>query len=144
MTLPDRGFVPLKPGVIPRLAYVALVYASLGIAVAGLFLPVLPTTPFALLACWAAAKGSPRRYKWILTHPRLGPVITAWREQAAVPNNVKWLASTMLLGSWLLLLFTGLHRLILLLLTLLFISVAVFLWSRPVPTPRIEGNSVHE
>jgi hypothetical protein len=129
---------------MPRLAYLALIYASMGAAVAGLFLPLLPTTPFVLLACWAAAKGSPRWHNWILTHRRLGPVVTAWREQAAVPNNTKWLASAMLLGSWLLLLFTGPHHVLLLLLTLLFVGIVVFLWSRPVPTHRIEGNSVYE
>ena len=48
--------------------------------VAGIFLPVLPTTPFLLLAAVCFARGSETAYRWLLEHRWLGPYIRRWRE----------------------------------------------------------------
>jgi uncharacterized membrane protein YbaN (DUF454 family) len=54
-----------------------LAAVSLALAVLGLFLPVLPTVPFVLLAAWAAARSSPRLEQALLRHPRFGPALRA-------------------------------------------------------------------
>lgn len=64
--------------------------AALGVA--GLVLPVLPTTPFLLLSAWAFARSSPRLEAWLRNHPRLGPPLSAWEERRAIPRGAKAVA----------------------------------------------------
>ena len=68
--------------------------------VVGIFLPLLPTPPFVLLAAFCFARGSPRWEAWLLAHPRFGPLVRDWRERHAIPLRAKQLAWTMMaLGS---------------------------------------------
>lgn len=62
---------------------------SLALGVAGIFLPLLPTTPFLLLAAWLFVRSSPRLYDWLMSHPRLGEYIRNFREERAIPLRVK-------------------------------------------------------
>ena len=52
-----------------RWLYLLLAFASLALGIVGLFLPVLPTVPFVLLAAWAAARSSPKLLHWLENHP---------------------------------------------------------------------------
>lgn len=62
---------------------------SLGLGVAGMFLPVLPTTPFLLLTAWCWMKGSPRMHAWLMSHPKLGPYIKDFQEHKCISRRVK-------------------------------------------------------
>ena len=55
----------------------------------GIFLPVLPTTPFLLLAAALYMRGSSRMYDWLLSHPYLGEYIRNFKEFKAIPKRVK-------------------------------------------------------
>ena len=62
---------------------------SLGLGVLGIFLPMLPTTPFLLLSAAVWLKASPRLYEWLLNHKVLGEYIRNFREHRAIPLRVK-------------------------------------------------------
>lgn len=72
-----------------RLPLIILGGISLGLGILGIFLPVIPTTPFLLLTAWCWLKGSPRLYSWLMSHPRLGPYIKAFQEDRRIPLRVK-------------------------------------------------------
>ncbi len=115
--------------------YAVLAYLLLALALVGVALPGLPTFPFLLLAAWAASRGSRRLHDWLYQHPRFGPGLTRWREQRAISARAKFLALGLLALSWLVLWWRVRGGAMLMSLTLLFALVALFLLTRPEPTP---------
>lgn len=63
--------------------------ASVGLAVVGIWLPLLPTTPFLLLAAYCLARSSPRFHHWLLSHRVLGGYIKAYR-QGRLDARSRW------------------------------------------------------
>ena len=83
-----------------RALWLAAGAASLLLGFFGIFVPLLPTTPFVLLAAWCFARGSERCERWIVEHPRFGPLVRDWRERRAMPLRAKQAAIVMMaLGS---------------------------------------------
>jgi uncharacterized membrane protein YbaN (DUF454 family) len=105
--------------------------ACLALGIVGIFLPVMPTPPFLLLAAWAAGRGWPQFEAWLLVHPRLGPPIRRWRDHRAVPRGAKWLASAGMLGSAMLVAASGAPSALKLALPSIFLCVGWWLWRRP-------------
>jgi uncharacterized protein len=62
---------------------------SLALGMAGVVIPLLPTTPFLLLASACYARGSRRMHRWLHAHPRLGPYIRAFQEGRGLPARAK-------------------------------------------------------
>jgi uncharacterized protein len=91
---------------LARLVYIAIAWVSFGLGVIGVFVPLMPTTCFMLLAVWAASRGSPRFARWIREHPRFGPTVVAWEGERAIPRHAKYLAAGMLAFSMLVLALT--------------------------------------
>lgn len=65
----------------------------------GIFVPLLPTTIFMILALWAFSNGSERFHTWLYTHPRFGPPLQAWQERGAIPLKGKIMAVLVMSGS---------------------------------------------
>ena len=91
--MPAREFREVRQPWL-RAVLLAAGWLSVALGVIGIFLPVLPTTPFLLLAAACFVRSSQRVYIWLVTHPRLGPWIRDYldgeasaSEERAVPRN---------------------------------------------------------
>jgi len=69
---------------------------AVGAGVIGIFLPLVPTTPFLLLATWCFCRSSPRLHRWLLTHPWFGHYLQQYQQQRAIPRHAKILSLFML------------------------------------------------
>jgi uncharacterized membrane protein YbaN (DUF454 family) len=69
---------------------------SLMLGIIGIFVPLLPTTPFLLLSAAAYFRGSARLYNWLLNHKYLGAYIRSFRENRAIPLYAKIASITLL------------------------------------------------
>src|SRR6056297_1088081 len=132
----SSGMIALSMKVHPTsaLLYRVLAVSALGAGALGLLLPLLPTTPFILVALWASARGAPEWHQRILTHPRFGPPVEAWQTQRAVSARSKWLACCMMGASWLGLWMSGAQPPVLIALAIVFTTVSGYLVSRPQPS----------
>jgi len=75
---------------------VAIGVLSVGLATAGIFLPVLPTTPFLLLAAACFVRSSDRFYRWLINHRVFGAYIRNYREHRAITLQAKIVTLTLL------------------------------------------------
>ena len=85
---------------LARPAFLALGWASVGLGIVGVIFPVLPTTPFLLVALWAFSRSSPELADRIRNNPRLGPYIRDWEKFGVIPPKAKLLAVAMMAGSF--------------------------------------------
>ena len=90
-----------------RIVYAGIGFACIALGMVGAVLPVLPTTPFLILALWAFSRSSTRLEAWLLAHHRFGPRLIAWRAYRAVPLGVKLTAWGSMLASLALMLVVG-------------------------------------
>lgn len=80
---------PPVPNRLPRMLYLAGGCFFTGMAILGAVLPLLPATPFLLLASGCFARSSPRMHRWLLWSPLLGPILRDWRQRRGVTRKVK-------------------------------------------------------
>lgn len=76
--------------------YILFGTLSLILGIIGIFLPLLPTTPFLLLAAALYVRSSPRLYDWLLNQKYLGPYIRNFRENKAIPLKAKVISITLI------------------------------------------------
>jgi hypothetical protein len=115
-----------------RHVFIALGFVALLLGFVGIFLPILPTTPFILLAAAFFARGSERFHSWLLQHRITGPLLVDWYQHRSLRASVKrWVylltilsftSSILLVEPWA----------IKLLLLMLFLILMYFLWRIPV------------
>lgn len=123
------------------LMVIAGLFLLLGLV--GLFLPVMPTVPFLLVAAWAAARCSPGLDHWLHNHPRFGRQLRDWRDGGVVPRRAKLLASVMMSGSAIMMLVVLPQHYRWLAWTVITImaAVAIWLWRRPEAQPGDGGDA---
>ena len=74
---------------LKKRALIVLGFVAVGLGTLGIFLPLLPTTPFLLLAAYLFARGSDRWHQWLLGHRHLGPYIHAFRNKTGLTKKQK-------------------------------------------------------
>ncbi|MCB9960456.1 MAG: YbaN family protein [Rhodospirillaceae bacterium] len=127
-------------GIVPRWVYRAIGWTCVGLGGVGTVLPLLPTTPFLLIAVWAFARSSPHWADWLRRHRAFGPLLRDWEDGQRIPLWAKIFSSTVMAASlawmtaradmhWALLAFTA----------LLMSAGAGYVWSRPSRRPAGPG-----
>lgn len=82
-----------KPGQrLMRAIYLTVGLFFTGIAFVGIFLPVVPTVPFLILAAAFFARSSVQLEAWLMSHRHFGPLLTDWRLRGAIPMRGKLMA----------------------------------------------------
>lgn len=90
MTQVSSGF-RMKSRRPVRYAYITGGFIALCIGTIGIVLPILPTTPFILLAAFCFSRGSERFHLWITQHRAFGPALLAYHKRG-VPPSIKMVA----------------------------------------------------
>ncbi|MCQ0093605.1 YbaN family protein [Roseovarius sp. M141] len=98
---PDNNARP--GGSVLRALWVCVGTVSLALGAVGVILPLLPTTPFVLLAAFAFARSAPRLRAWLTDNRVFGPIIMDWEARGVIAPRYKAMACTVmaavLLGS---------------------------------------------
>ena len=81
---------------VKRYLLMSIGFLSLGLGVIGILLPLLPTTPFLLLAAWCFYRSSERFHHWLLNHKIFGKHIRNYTESRAIDSKMRWFAIVIL------------------------------------------------
>lgn len=115
-----------------RYLLIGLGWFNVALGVIGIFLPLMPTTVFLLIAIWLFSKSSVRFQRWLYDHPRLGGPLRAWHTHGVIPNKAKLAALGMMSTSWLIIVFFVADGWLLPLgVAMVLIPVATFIATRP-------------
>ncbi len=88
-----------RPGGLGRAVLVCLGLILVGLGALGALLPLLPTTPFLLLASFCFVRSSPRLNRWLVRSRLFGPFLRDWQKHRGVRLHVKVIAITLLAGA---------------------------------------------
>lgn len=120
-------------------------YFSLGwfffvVGAIGVVLPVLPTTPFMLLALWAFSKSSQRFHNWLYQHKFFGPPLQMWNKHHVIPIQAKVISlSAMLISLLYILIFASHHYIFKVSASLIMLYGAFFILTKPSHPPENES-----
>ena len=108
-------------------------FLSLAAGIVGIVVPLLPTTPFLLLAAFCFARGSERLHNWLVHHPRLGPPIRDWQAHGAISRRAKWMAMVAIVAVLIASLLFGVATHIIVIQLVVLSAVSLFILTRPLP-----------
>lgn len=111
--------------------YLILGWIAVALGLVGVLLPVLPTTPFIILAAFLFGKGSPKARKWLIEHKIFGPIIQDWEQRGAIAPKIKVFSCSMMLTIILFSLWLGLKPWVLTVQIICISAAAIFVLTRP-------------
>ena len=111
---------------------------SLLLGIIGIFLPLLPTTPFVILAAYCFSKSSQRMHSWLLSRPVFGPIAKEWEAYGVIQLRYKIIASTMLVIMLIYpLFFRTMPEIVRLVVIIVAVGVLTFIWRCPSSKPDV-------
>ena len=114
-----------------RPLFFILGWISVVLGAIGAILPIMPTTPFLILAAFLFSKSSPRFHKWLLDLPKFGPIIREWEETKTIRKEVKVTAIVVLSISMMVTItFVPVKPIVKGVMVFFWISVSIYLWTR--------------
>ncbi len=123
-----------------RLMWLGAGLLALALGIIGIVLPLLPTTPFLLLAAMCFARSSQRLHDWLINHPQFGPLILAWRREGAIPRRARIWAYGSMVFVFGLSVILGLPLTLLVVQGLALAATATFIATRPLPAAERTGR----
>jgi uncharacterized membrane protein YbaN (DUF454 family) len=113
-----------------------VLFAALGcffvvVGIVGIFVPLLPTTPFLLLASACFARSSARLHNWLRTHRTFGRLLRDWEDGKGIPLRAKILAIAMMWPSMIYSMFRVGHPALKVMLFVIACGVTIYLWRLP-------------
>jgi len=88
-----------------RIVYFSLGWVFFILGLIGVLLPVMPTTPFMLLALWGFARSSDKFHNWLYTHRFFGPPLQQWNEHRVIPLIAKVMSVSLMSISFVMMMF---------------------------------------
>jgi len=104
--------------------------SSLGLGTLGIFLPLLPTVPFYLLAAYSFSKSSTKIHNWLLNHKVFGPDIRNWNENRTIHRRAKLMALASMAGSVILAYFFNVPLKYMAIQVIILALIARFIWKQ--------------
>ncbi len=114
-----------------RLMWRTVGFVALASGAVGIVLPLVPTTPFLLVAAYAFQRSSPRLHTWLHTHSHFGPIIENWRRSGSIDRRTKGIAVLAMIATPLVTWYLGASPWILGLQGVLLAGAALFVLTRP-------------
>ena len=116
-----------------RLTLMLIGFTSLALGALGIFVPLLPTTPFLLLSAFAFANSSERMHQWLLDHNIFGPLIGNWRQYRAISRRAKIVSILSMFAIVLISVLMSVPTYVIVIQVLVLSTTATFVLSRPLP-----------
>jgi len=135
VNFPPRWALPAMLTRAARLAWLLVGILSLSLGAIGIALPLLPTTPFILVAALAFARSSTRLHDWLITHNIFGPMIDNWQRYGAISRRAKVVSVTSMAILIAISLALGAPVSVIVLQLVVLALAAFFILSRPAPPP---------
>lgn len=117
----------MKRTILIIIGWLTIVLGTLGV-----FLPLLPTTPFILLAAWCFSRSSPRFHHWLLHRSWFGPYLRHWQQHKAMPPGARPRAIAVIIITFALSLWLVKILWVRILLLVMLVCLLFFLWRIPV------------
>ena len=117
---------------MPRIILIIIGWLAVALGTLGVFLPLLPTTPFILLAAWCFARSSPRFHHWLLYRSWFGGYLRHWQQYRAMPPGAKPRAIVMIVLTFAVSLWLVKLTWVRIMLLVILASLLIFMWRIPV------------
>ncbi|MCK5242530.1 YbaN family protein [bacterium] len=123
--------------------YIIAGWFSLSVGIIGVFLPILPTTPFILLAAFCFSRGSVKYHRWLRQHRYFGKAVRDWETYRGMRIPAKVMATALLSILFSIsLIFLGLPGWIKISLLIIALAVLIYIWSLPTPPTKNDSTTI--
>ena len=116
-----------------RIILLAVGILALALGGLGIVLPLLPTTPFVLVAAFAFANSSEKLHQWLLDHNVFGPLVHNWRSHGAISRFAKIVSVLSMVAILMISVLLAAPTLVIVVQALVLGACAAFILSRPLP-----------
>ena len=118
---------------VKRIVLIIVGLMALALGGLGIFVPLLPTTPFVLVAAVAFANSSERLHQWLLEHDVFGELISNWRSHGAISRPTKIVSLVSMVAIVLVSVLLAVPTHVIVIQVLVLSASAIFIVSRPAP-----------